>query len=980
MPSNLGEFEQLVLLALLRLGSDGYGVTVQEELGRQAGRNVSLGTVYKTLLRMEAKGLVSAHLGEPTPGAGRPPEEALRRHPGRPEGTGPVPVRAAQAEPRPRCRPGAAMRLARWLGWLIPASDREFILGDLEEAYGHASPARYGWELLKAAWACRRHRPRHTYYSLITSSRGDPLVTTLLNDLRYGLRQLLVRPGFTALAVLTLALGIGATTAIFSVVNPILFQSLPYPDPDRIVRVTERDKDGGPNGTGYATFVDVHNTSTSFEALAVNSQWQPTLQGTGDPERLNGQRVTRDFFSVFGVRPFLGRDFTAEENVRAQRFVVILSYGLWQRRFGGDPSVVGKPVTFDGTQYLVVGVMPKSFENLISPTAELWAPLGYDLSLPYACRTCHHLGEYGRLKPGVSPEAARKELDVISGRLVAQYPNEYAAPGMLVTPLQELLTQNVKPALLAVLGAVGLVLLIACANVSSLLLGRAMQRESEFAIRGALGAKRGRVVRQLLTESVILSLVGGAAGVGLAWAGIRGLKGIAPPNLPRLDAIGIDAGVLGFTAGVSILTGLLFGLIPAFATARPDLFAALRPGGRHTGHRSKRKARAILVGAEVALAVMLLTGAGLLMRSLERMLSVDPGFDPRNLLAMTVSLTGARYNDNDPTWAFWDRTLEAVRAVPGVELAAWTSQLPLNGNFDRYGVQIQGKLLANPEEAPSADRFSVTPDYLQTMRIPLKRGRGFTTADVRNSPLVVMIDENLARIGWGGADPIGQKVQYGGPDQPWRTVVGIVRNVQHTALDQDQARAALHPGIPGPVCRRRDGSGRAYPGRSCGPRGGGPRGDQVGGPHPADPRRGNHGAGALRHRAAATVHLRPVPGLRGRGAAAGGGGDLRSAGRQRHRAHPGNRHSLGARRAPNRAAGDGGAPGSALTVVGMAVGTAGALALTQFLQKMLFGVGARDPVTFAGVVVVLLAVAFGACLAPALRATRVSPLEALKAD
>ncbi|HEU5220099.1 MAG TPA: ABC transporter permease, partial [Gemmatimonadales bacterium] len=284
------------------------------------------------------------------------------------------------------------MTLARWLGWLIPASDREFILGDLDEAYGHAPRARYAAELVKAAWACRRHRPRHIWYSLITSSRGDPLVTTLLSDLRFALRQLAARPGFTALAVLTLALGIGATTAIFSVVNPILFQPLPYPEPDRIVRVTERAKDGTANGTGYATFVDLHTMSTSFEALAVNSQWQPTLQGGGDPERLNGQRVTRDFFSVFGVPPFLGRDFTAEENIRDKRFVVILSYGLWQRRFGGDPSLVGKPVTLNETQYLVVGVMPKSFENLISPTAELWAPLGYELSLPYACRTCHHLG------------------------------------------------------------------------------------------------------------------------------------------------------------------------------------------------------------------------------------------------------------------------------------------------------------------------------------------------------------------------------------------------------------------------------------------------------------------------------------------------------------------------------------------------------------------------------------------------------------
>ncbi len=872
------------------------------------------------------------------------------------------------------------MRLARWLGWLIPASDREFVLGDLEEAYGRGTSLRYAHELLKAAWACRRHRPRHTWYSLITPSRGDPLVTTLLSDLRFALRQLAVRPGFTALAVLTLALGIGATTAIFSVVNPILFQPLPYPEPERIVRVTERAKDGTANGTGYATFVDLHNMSTSFEALAVNSQWQPTLQGGGDPERLNGQRVTRDFFSVFGVRPFLGRDFTDEENIRDKRFVTILSYGLWQRRFGGDPSLVGKPVTLNETQYLVVGVMPKSFENLISPTAELWAPLGYELSLPYACRTCHHLGEYGRLKPGVTPEAARRELDVISGRLVAQYPTEYAAPGMLVTPLQELLTKNVKPALLALLGAVGLVLLIACANVSSLLLGRAMQRESEFAIRGALGAKRGRVVRQLLTESVVLSLVGGGAGIGLAWMGLQGLKAIAPPNLPRLGAIGIDTGVLAFTAGVSVLTGLLFGLIPAFASARPDLFAALRPGGRHTGQRSRRSARAILVGAEVALAVMLLTGAGLLLRSLERMLSVDPGFDPRNLLAMTVSTTGARYNDNDPTWAFWERTLDAVRAVPGVEMAAWTSMLPLNGNFDRYGVQIQGKLLANPEEAPSADRFSVTPDYLQTMRIPLKRGRGFTSADIRNSPLVVVIDENLARIGWGGADPIGQKIQYGGPDQPWRTVVGIVRNVQHTALDLDQAGQLY---IPESQSQFADG------GMDLAVRTRGDPAALAGAVRAAiksvDPTQPILGVATMESVVSATAQQRRFTfvlfqvfaGVALVLAAAGIYGVLAGSVTERTQ-EIGIRSALGAPR--SGLLGMVVRQGLSLTVAGMAVGTAAALGLTQFLQKMLFGVGARDPLTFGAVMVILFAVSLGACLAPAVRATRVSPLEALKAE
>ncbi|MEO8225144.1 MAG: ABC transporter permease, partial [Gammaproteobacteria bacterium] len=696
--------------------------------------------------------------------------------------------------------------------------------------------------------------------------------------------------------------------------------------------------------------------------------------------RFNGQRVTKDFFSVFGVLAALGRDFTAEENVRGQHRVTILSNGLWQRRFGSDPSVIGKPVTFDGIQYIIVGVMPKSFENLISPSAQLWAPLGYEVSLPWACRTCHHLNEYGRLKPGVTAEAARRELDVISGRLVAQYPTEYAAAGMLVTPLQTVLTENVRPALLAVLGAVLLVLLIACANVSSLLMGRAMQREGEFAIRAALGAKRGRVVRQLLTESVILSMTGGAAGVLLAWLGVLGLKAIAPSNLPRLDDLGINAGVLGFTAAVSIVTGLLFGLIPAFATARPDLFTALRPGGRHTGNRSKGTVRAVLVGAEVALAVMLLVGAGLLMRSLEQLLSVDPGFDPKNLLTMTVQTTGAKYSDNDPTWAFWERTLDAVRAVPGVESAAWTSQLPLGGNFDRYGVQIQGKVLANPEEAPAADRFSVSPDYLAVMRIPLKRGRGFSPTDIGKNPPVVVIDENFARIGWAGADPIGQKVQYGGDDQPWRTIVGIVRNVQHTALDLDQAPQLYIPESQGQFAD----NSMALVVRS--------RGEPAAltaavraAIKSVDPSQPILGVATMDEVLSATTKPRRFTFMLFQVfaavalvlAAAGIYGVLAGSVTERTR-EIGIRSALGAPRAG--LLGMVVRHGLGLTMAGMAVGTVGALALTQFLQKMLFGVGARDPLTFAGVVLVLLVVSLGACLVPAMRATRVSPLEALKGE
>ena len=871
------------------------------------------------------------------------------------------------------------MSPARRLGWLIPSREREFVLGDLEELYGQR-PGRLAWEILRVGTALRFHRdPRLTSHV----SRLTPKATVmdaLRSDLRFGLRQLAARPGFTALAVLTLALGIGASTAIFSVVNPILFESLPYPAPDRVVQVGERGTDGSPSRTGYATFVDVQRMSTSFAALAVSSSWQPTLQDKGEPERLNGQRVTRDFLSIFGVAPALGRDFTAEEHVRGQHRATILSHGLWQRRFGGDPSVVGRPVTFDGIQYLVVGVMPKTFENLISPSTQLWAPLAYEASLPWACRTCRHLAAHGRLKPGVTPEAAGRELDVISGRLVAEYPTQYAVPGMLVIPLQEVLTRNVKPALLAVLGAVGFVLLIACANVSSLLLGRAMQRETEFAIRGALGARPGRVVRQLLTESVMLALVGGTAGVLIAWLGLEGLKAIAPPSLPRLGAIGIDVGVLGFTAGVSLLTGLLFGVVPAFATARPDLFAALRPGGRHTGSRSRKHARAVLVAGEVALAVMLLVGAGLMLRSLEKLLAVDPGFDPRNVLTMTVQTTGPRYSEDEPVWAFWERTLEAVRAVPGVERAAWTSQLPLGGNFDQYGVQIEGKLLSNPEDAASADRYSVTQDYVQTMGIPVKRGRSFTAQDSKDNPLVVLINETFARIGWGGEDPLGKKVQYGGRDRPWRTVVGIVGDVHHTGLDAESAPQIYIPesqghfadgGMDLAVRTRGDPAALAAAVQAA-----------IRSVDPTQPilnvsTMEQLVSGTAQQRRFTFILFQVFAALALLLAAAGIYGVL--AGNVTERTlEIGIRSALGASRSEVLALVL--RQGMALAAAGVVVGGVASLLLARFLERLLYGVRPQDPLTFAGVVILLLAVAVAASWGPAWRATRVSPLEAIRGE
>ncbi len=870
----------------------------------------------------------------------------------------------------------------RWLGWLIPHSEREFILGDLEEAYGNRI-WRLGWEIARIGAALRvarivHHSPLTTDPSLLTRKRSA--MSTLLSDVRFAFRQLARSPGFSLLAILTLALGIGATTAIYSVVSPVLFRPLPYPSAERIMTLSERGKDESGSNTGYATFLDVERMSSSFESIAAMSSWQPTLQGGGDPERLSGQRVTRGFFSVLGVRPALGRDFSAEENIRGKHFVVMLSHGLWQRRFGADPSVLGRPVTFNGIAYTVVGVLPKAFESLLSPGAAIWAPLAYETSLPWACRTCRHLRAIGRLKESVTPASAGRELDVISGRLVAEHPTDYSATGMRVVPLQDRLTREVRPALLAVLGAVALVLLIACANVSALLLGRAIQREGEFAIRGALGAGKSRVVRQLLTESVLLSMLGGAAGIALAYWGVQGLAALAPPSLPRFSAIGIDGGVLLFTAALSVATGIAFGLVPAFATARPELFAALRPGGRTTGLRSRRLARATLVAGEIALALMLLFGAGLLMRSLHRLLSVDPGFDPAGLLTMEVQTTGPRYQEDPAIRAFFDRARDAVREVPGVDHAGWTSQLPLGGNFDRYGVRIEGVVLANPANAPDADRYAVTPGYLEAMRIPLQRGRAITDADGTEAPKIVLINQTFAAVAWPNSDPIGAKVQLGGPERPWRTVVGIVGDVRHTSLDEKLAPQIYLPeaqwfsaddamvltvrthGDPVPLA----GAIRAAI-RSVDP--------TLPILHVATMEDVVSATAQQRRFAFVLFQVFAVVALLL--AAAGIYGVLAGSVTERTR-ELGIRAALGASR--NGLLALVVRQGLALTVTGLAVGALGSLLLSRFLQRLLFGVGAQDPLTFAGVVVVLLAVALTACWAPAWRATRVSPLEAIRGE
>ncbi|HET9982737.1 MAG TPA: ABC transporter permease [Longimicrobiales bacterium] len=818
------------------------------------------------------------------------------------------------------------------------------------------------------------------YAEATRDARGVRPVEDLLRDVRLAARLLVRAPGFTVVAVLTLALGIGANTAIFSVVRPILFESLPYPGAERIVMVWERGLDGEKTNTGFATYADVARESRSFEAVAAVRDWLPTVTGRGEPERLDGQRVSWTYFRVLGVAPALGRGFDAAEDAPGAERVVVLSHGLWRSRFGGDAGIVGRKVTLDGSPWTVVGVMPAGFENLLDPKARLWAPLRYDASLAWACRTCRHLRAVGRLRQGVAVGAAAREMDALSARVVSEHPTEYPRAGFRLVPLREEVAGGVRPVLLAVLGAVALVLLLACANVMNLLLARAAQREAEFSIRTALGASRGRLVRQLLAESLLLALVGGAASMAVAVPGVRALVAISPAGLPRLDAIRVDARAAGFAFALTTLVGVLFGLLPALVAGRGELNERIQRGTRRIAGTSRRL-RGALVVAEVALALVLLVGAGLLLKSVSRLLAVSPGFDAHGLLTVQVQTSGPRFADDTATHAFFDRVLEGVRAVPGVESAALTSQLPLSDDFDQYGVHSESWSRANPEQDPSAHRYAVSDGYLQTMGIPLVRGRALTARDRADAPPVVLINESFARRGWPGEDPIGQRVRMGSATEgAWRTIVGIVGDVRQVSLAAEQPDAIYVPEAQWPfadgaltlVVRTRGDAAALLPAL----------------------RRAVHAvdkdqpitrvatmerlvADSAAQRRFALLLFGAFAAVAVALAGAGLYGVLAGGVVERMR-EIGVRAALGASRAEIVAMVV--RRGLALTTVGLVLGLAAALAATRLLDGLLFGVSASDPLTYAGVAGVLVLAALVACWVPASRAARVDPASTLRAE
>ena len=807
----------------------------------------------------------------------------------------------------------------------------------------------------------------------------ENVVETAIADLRHGARRLRRSPGFAAVSLLTLAVGIGASTAIFSAVKAILLEALPYPGADRIMTISDVGEQGAPLDVTFGTYRELAQRCRSFEAVAVFKRWLPAMTGDAEPDRLSGQRVSAAYFRSLGAAPVLGRDFLpAEDRVRGPR-VVVLSEGFWQRRFAGDRAVVGRTLRLDDGDYRVVGVMGRGFENVLAPSAELWAPLQYaEVFGPETREWGHHLRMVARRRSGVSPDAARRELAAIARTPVPQFPRVSWASmrdGFLVTSLQSDVIRSVRPALFAVIGAVSLVLLIACVNVTNLLLARGAQRRGEFAMRVALGAGRVRLVRQLLTESLLLALIGGALGMAVAAIGVRAFVALSPPTLPRVGAIRIDAAVFAFGAVVAAGIGVLVGVLPALHSSREDPQGGIRDVSPHSAGRHGA-ARGALVVAEIALALVLLVSAGLLMRSVEHALAVPVGFDGAHLLTQQIQ-EPARLSDAEVRRRL-DAIIPAVESVPGVAAAAFTSQLPLSGDLDGYGVRFESD--PDPRGVGSALRYAVTSRYFAAMRIPLRRGRLLDAHDGTDAPHVALLNESVARRVFGGRDPLGRRLRLGPDGGPWYTVVGVVGDVKQTALAPEPPDAVYltpdqSPWSDNPmslvVRARGDAAALSSAVRRA-----------IRSVDPDAPIVRVATMDTLVERSLAdrrfALTLFEAFGLVALLLAAIGiYGVLAGSVAERAR-EIGVRSAMGASRA--RILGLVYRKGMALTGVGVVAGVAGASIATRAIATLLFGVSPLDPTTYLGVAAVLASVAGIACGVPAWRAARVDPAITLRAE
>ncbi len=821
-------------------------------------------------------------------------------------------------------------------------------------------------------------------------------MSTLLQDLRYGARMLIKKPGFAFVAIITLALGIGANTAIFSVVNGVLLRPLPYDEPNRLVFLYEHATGFNEMSISYPNFTDWRAQNQVFEKIGVYNRDNYNLTGGGEVERLRAAQMSADAFDVLRVQPALGRVYSSEEDKPGANPVVVLSHGLWQRRFGGETNIIGRSLTLNDRNYTVIGVMPQGFQF---PTrVEMWVPAG-PLSDQWTGRGRHPgLFAVARLKPGVTLEQARADMNNVTAALEKQYPDSNKGHGATIIPLLENYVRDVRQALYVLLGAVGFVLLIACANVTSLMLARAATRQKEMAVRAALGAGRWRIVRQLLTESVLLSIFGGGLGLLLAQWGVTAILAISPTGaIPRVAEIGLDKSVLLFTAAVALLTGLLFGLAPALQASRPDLQETLKETARGTTGR-RHWLRSAMVVTEIALTLILLVGAGLMIRSFFRLQQVNPGFSAESTLSFAVALPEKNYPDTEPDKriSFFNQVREKIEALPGVQAVGLSSGLPLGNNGSQWSFTVVGPPPPPPEQMPSMEFCIADAGYFETMRIPLRRGRWFNEQDNRAhlkpedlqgkdasdqfqaGLRSIIIDEDFARRHWPNEDPIGKQVRLGrGNDDPVLTVVGVVGRVKMDGLRNDSefvqgyfpfrqfpstnmvftVRTQIVPEQLIATVRQ-----------------------QVQAVDPNQPIYDVRTLAEIRAESVAPERLNLI--LLGIFAAValvlalvGIYGVISWSVTERT-------HEIGVRMALGANMGDvlklviG--HGMKLVGAGIGLGLVGALLLTRLMTALLFGVSATDPLTFASIALLLVAVALLACLIPARRATKVDPMIALR--
>jgi len=878
-----------------------------------------------------------------------------------------------------RLPPEREIEIVEELALHLEAAYEAALVAGLSEAEAEARAVQgYDWRLLE----CELSRAERPLAALalqpsleLIERKGGMRMGSLLQDLRFGARMLMKQPGFTLIAVLTLALGIGANTAIFSVINTVLLGSLPYKEADRVVIVWSGILSKGIEfDMAPIEYFDFRDRNSVFAQMAATQKTNINLTGNEEPLWLEGRSATASLFPLLGVTPLIGRTFTHEED-RANARVAVLSYNLWQSRFAGSKEIVGRDITLNSRAYTVIGVMPAEFQ--FPPPlgghrpGEIWIPRSLETDNE---RVSHNLLVIARLKDGVTLQQAQGEMDRIARQRAQEDPRANSDSGASITPIPEQVGRQLRPSLLVLAGAVGFVLLIACANVANLLLSLAASRQKEIAVRLALGASRFRIMRQLVVESLLLSSLGSGGGLLLAaWIG-KAIRTLGAMQIPRAEQISVDSHVLGFTLLISFGAALVFGLAPAWQASQTNLNESLKEGGRSAQAGGRQRLRNALIVVEVALSLILLVGAGLLIKSFWRLQQVEPGFDSRNLMSVEISLPPAKYGERTQSVAFYQQMLERVKTLPGVQAAAIINHPPFSGRRSHNPFQIEGRPApTNPSEWPGADYRTISPDYFQAMSIPLLQGRAFNEHDAADAPNVGIISQACAERYWPGEDPLGRRIKAGGA---WMTIVGVVGDVKQSGLDFSAAphiyvpswqtpwlrvgllaRTASEPLSFVPAVRRQIQTVD--------------RDQPIYNIHAMEElinesvslRRLNLlllGAFALVALALATVGIYGV---------------IAYTVTQRTQ-EIGIRMALGAGRRDVLRLLIG--QGMKRALLGVGIGLAGALALTRLMKTLLFGVSATDPLTFAGVVVLLTLAALLACWLPARRATKVDPLTALR--